>query len=176
MPAKTQLLRLMLPALPALLCAGCVGYSWGTTLPPHIRDVPVHVPTCVNKSSEPLIEVEVTRALIEEIQKDGSLTIGADDPKNSRIEVDVTDYSLEPVAYRRGEGDSTSTARDYRMVLTASYRFYVGTNQDVYAKGKAKGDSTFPFTGDLATAKREALPDAARDLGRNVIEQIVEAW
>ena len=41
---------------------------------------------------------------------------------------------------------------------------------------RAEGKSTFPFTSDLTTAKRNSLPVVADDLGRNIVAAVVEVW
>ena len=55
----------------AVALTGCAGYRLGTMLPPDIQSVAV--PTFINRTSEPLLESETTRAAIREFQQDGSL-------------------------------------------------------------------------------------------------------
>ena len=53
-----------------LLLTGCTGYRLGSMLPPEIKTV--YVPTFANQTTEPLLEMEATDAVIVEFQQDGS--------------------------------------------------------------------------------------------------------
>ena len=52
---------------------GCAGYQLGSMLPPDIKTV--HVPNFTNKTQEPFIVTETTKAVLEELQLDGSLEL-----------------------------------------------------------------------------------------------------
>ena len=53
--------------------SGCTGYRLGSTLPADIKTI--YVPTFVNKCGEPNLEGTATQAVLEELQKDGTLRI-----------------------------------------------------------------------------------------------------
>ena len=38
------------------------------------------------------------------------------------------------------------------------------------------GDATFEMAGDLASSKQRVLPEAAADLARRIVQNIVEYW
>ena len=63
--------RLGLLFLGVLLLAGCGPYHLGTTLPDNMRTV--FVPTFVNRTNEPGIEIDVTNAVITRFRVDGNL-------------------------------------------------------------------------------------------------------
>ena len=75
--------RILKACAPALILAtgvlvltqpcGCVGlgYRLGSSLPPDIRSV--YVPVFVNRTGEPRVETEATRAAKQEFQRDGTL-------------------------------------------------------------------------------------------------------
>jgi hypothetical protein len=152
--------------------AGCVGYQLGSQLPRDIRSV--FVPTVVNTSGEPFVETEVTRALMEQIQIDGSLKIRAADVADAVLEVTVIKYDLQPIAFNRQQG---AQAEEYRVVLTASVLMTRRVSGDVIVQYPGvRGDFTFEVTGDLSSSKRRALPGAADELARRIIQRIVEYW
>lgn len=151
---------------------GCAGYRLGSMLPPEIRTV--HIPTFVNKSPEPQIESDCTRAAIEEIQRDGSLKVAKEEQADAILAVTVTGYQLQPLVYRR---DETRSAREYRIVLTASYMMTRRSDGVVLSEGsRVRGEGVFVVAGDLSSSKARGLPIAARDLAHSIIEQVVETW
>jgi len=161
--------------LPAVACsmilAGCAGYQLGTTLPPDIKSV--HVPRFVNRTGEPLVENETTAATLQEIQRDGSLTIADAGRADTVLEVTLTRYRLEPLRYER---DNVRTTREYRLRLTATLVFKRRGSNATLLERTVQGEATFLPQGDLTSAKRNALPEAARDLAHDIVESVVEYW
>jgi len=151
--------------------AGCVGYRLGTTLPPGIQTV--YVPAFVNRTGEPRIEIEASRATLEELQTDGTLRVAGAAEADSVLSVTLVGYRLDPLRYER---DRPKTTREYRLQLTADIVFRRVSPEAVLVKKTVQGDATFEMVGDLATSKDGALPQAARDLAHDIVESIVEYW
>ena len=151
---------------------GCAHYQLGSMLPPDIRSV--YVPTFENLTDEPFLEAEATRAVIEQIQLDGSLKVADESSADARLDVTIYDFELLPLAY---EDQRRTLANEYRVLLSAKFKFLNQlSNEVVMQTQKVQGESTFVLASDLTTAKRDALPEAAQDLGHDIVEQIVEAW
>ena len=158
--------------LPAVaLVAGCLGYRLGSTLPPGIRTV--HVPTFVNETSEPLLESETTRAVLSELRKDGTLRVVREGDADSALTVRLVRYELQPLRYER---ESARTVTEYRIQLRARILFEDTATGKVMVNKVVKGETTFTLSGDIASEKEAALPAAARDLARNIVENLVEFW
>jgi hypothetical protein len=158
-------------ALLALAAAGCAGYRLGTTLPPGIRSV--HVPAFVNRTEEPEVETEATRAVLSELQQDGTLRVADAGNADTVLRVTLTDYRLEPVRY---DEDRIKAAAEYRLRLLATIEFARTQSEDVLLKRNVEGESTFDVVGDLSSSKARALPDAAQDLAHDIVESVVEYW
>jgi len=151
---------------------GCVGYQLGSMLPPDVRTV--HVPTFINETEEPLLEIETTRAAISEIQRDGSLRIASADEADALLTVRIINFRLQPLAYDR---DRRAAAEEYRMFITASIVLTRQSTQEVIAQNpRVTGEATFILAGDMTSSKQTALPAASRDLAHLIISRLVEAW
>ena len=150
---------------------GCVGYQLGSSLPPDIKSVFVH--TFVNQCKEPLVEIEATNATIAEFQKDGTLAIRQADAADVLLETTLTKVTLEPLAYERSDA---TKPKEYRLILTAVFVLRRSVTGKVIGNGECLGETTFVYTGNLASAKRSALPKASEDLAKRIVEQVVEAW
>lgn len=168
--AATRLLAALCLAA-ALGGAGCTGYQLGTTLPPNLRTLAVT--PFVNESGEPQIEGSVTRAILQEVQREGQLRIVSPESADILLTGTVVSYRLEPMRYDR---DRPTAVREYRAVIRASIHAVDRAKNTTLADVVVDGDATFLGTGDLVTAKRSAMPAAARDLAHEIVNAIVSAW
>lgn len=157
----------------AFVLSGCGTYRLGSMLPPSIKTV--YVPTAANETSEPFIEVDVTRAIMQEIQTDGSLKIASvPEEADSVLTVTLREYTLEPLTYDR---ERRTAANEYRLLLRARVLLTDSKTGKVLVENPlVQGESTFEIIGDFTTSKASGLPNAARDLARRVVGAIVEAW
>ena len=159
-------------ALLLLATAGCANYRLGSMLPADLRTVSMS--TCVNQTTEPLIEQDVTRAILSQIQMDGSLRVSSADAADTLLEVTLTRFWLDPVAYEQG---SSSTANQYRMSIRASFVLRRRSDNSVVVESPGiTGWYDFDFTGDMTSSKSIALRPAAEDLGRRIVSRIVQYW
>lgn len=160
-------------ALLGIAClAGCAHYQLGSTLPPDIKSV--YIPVFQNKTGEPDVERETTRAAIQEFQNDGTLRVAPEERADLLLEVTVVEYQMKPIRYERTR---TTTAEEFRMRLVADIVARRASDGTVFIARKGlEGDTTFPIATDMRSAKLEALPDAAADLAHEIVEALVEAW
>ncbi len=166
-PAPLAALALLLVA-----AAGCVQYRLGSMLPPDVRTV--YVPTCVNETSEPAIEQDVTQAILSQIQMDGSLRLGSAEEADTILDITLVRFWLDPVGYVAGE---SSTANQYRMSIRASFVLHRRQDRSVVAESPGlTGWYDFDFAGDMTSSKAVALRPAAEDLGRRIVNNIVQYW
>jgi hypothetical protein len=162
---------LIITALLVSCTAGCVGYQLGSTLPPGIESV--CVPAFENRTTEPNLERETTAAAIRELQKDGTLRIASAEDADSVLTVKLVKFSLEPLRY---EKDRERTAKEYRLTITADILFVEARTGKELLIHQVEGESTFIASGDLSSGKRNALPEAAKDLAHDIVESVVEYW
>ncbi|HIE10630.1 MAG TPA: hypothetical protein EYP62_03370 [Kiritimatiellae bacterium] len=159
-------------ALAALFLAGCVGYQLGSMLPRDIRTV--FVPPFENRTSEPSLEDELTRATIAEIQRDGSLIVSEAGAADAVLKVTLRKFELVPLAYTK---EKTSLVDEYRMRVRAHVVLQRTRDESiVYQNPNVVGEAEFLVSGDMSSAKRGALPDLAADMAHQIVEKIVEAW
>lgn len=176
---RVMILRLTICGIVCLCCVltagltGCAGfgYTLGSTLPPDLRSV--YVPTFINRSSEPFLETEATKAVIQELQKDGSLKVVDKDAADFLLKVVLVNCSLTPLRYDR---DSGKTTAEYRLEITADIVLSRIQTKEFIVVKRVRGEFDFRPGGDLQSAKRSALPGACRDLAHDVVESTVEYW
>ena len=150
---------------------GCVGYRLGSTLPPDIKTV--YVPLFKNATREPLVENDATSATIAELQKDGTLKVVNAENADVILECTLTGVSLNPLRYNRSD---VTKPNEYRLTLSASFTLKRIRTQETLCEASVIGESTFPFFGNLVSAKQSATPRAAEDLAKRIVEKAIEAW
>lgn len=155
----------------AIMLTGCAGYRLGSTLPPGVSSI--HVPTFVNRSGEPQLDTEATRAVIQEFQRDGNLRLLSEDRADAVLRVTLRSFKQEPLRF---DPQDSKTAREYRILIVADLVLEKrGASQPVL-KQTVQGESTFDYQGDLTSAKLAALPVACRDLAHHIVSAVVEYW
>jgi hypothetical protein len=163
---------LILTALAHALLPGCVGYRLGSMLPPEIKTV--HVPTFVNQTTEPQLELDTTRFALQEFQKDGSLKLAPAETADAILQVRLTDYLLTPLQY---DANRPTATFEYRITLYASIVMTRKRDGKVLAENpRCFGEGTFTVVGDLSSSKRIGLPKAAKDLAHDIVQKVTEVW
>lgn len=169
---KTNLIAWAMAALSLHLLTGCAGYRVGSMLPDTIKSV--YIPTFINNTTEPLIEIDATQAAIEQFQRDGSLKLADQATADAELTVVLTSYKLEPVSFRK---DIRTAAQQYRIFLTAKMEMRTKADGKVIVESpRIVGKYVFDVTGDLSSSKLSANPQVSQDLAKNLIEMLVEYW
>jgi hypothetical protein len=155
-----------------LLLTGCMGYRLGGSRPEGVESV--YLAAVVNATKEPAIEVQVTHALRQRIQFDGRLKLlNSPGQADAVIEVELKEYILRPIAFR----DELQTAPEqYRMRIVANATLKDTQTGEVISESSTFGESRFFFESDLTTSKRNALPVAAQELARFMVDDLVEKF
>ncbi len=155
-----------------LLLSGCLGYQLGGSRPEGIETV--SMAPVVNRTAEPAIELQVTHAVRDRIQFDGRLKlINGTGAADGVIEVILTEYKLTPIAFR---SEQTTTPEIYRLRITGTATLKNVQTGEILSESRTYGEATFPFESDLTSAKRDALPRAAAELAKFMVDDLIERW
>ncbi|MCF7817646.1 MAG: hypothetical protein K9M54_07170 [Kiritimatiellales bacterium] len=158
----------------ALLMSGCMGYHLGGSRPAGVETV--YMASVINETTEPAIELQVTEALRGRIQFDGRLKLkNGPDASDAIIEVALTRYTLTAIAFRNDQ-NRTSTAEQYRMRIDAVSTLKDSETGEILSESKTYGETTFDFESDLTSSKRDALPRAAQELAKFIVDDLIERW
>lgn len=155
-----------------LMLAGCAGYQLGGTRPEGIETV--SMAPVINKTTEPAIELQVTHAVRDRLQFDGRLKLlnpGA--AADGLIEVTLTKYDLTPIAF---SPDQKTVPEIYRLRITGTAKLKNMKTGEIISESATYGEATFPFESDLTSAKRDALPLAAAEIAKFMVDDLIERW
>jgi hypothetical protein len=158
-------------AIAIVLMSGCLGYRVGTLLPADIKTI--YVPTFKNRTGERNLEIQATNAVIDQLNRDGTLiVVSKQEDADSMVEVTIVEYQRKAVRYR----DVTDPA-EYRVTIVTRATFTDLTDNKVFWKDKRiSGEAEFEIGGSLPASERRALPRAFEDLGKDIVDAIVEGW
>ncbi|MBU4366224.1 MAG: hypothetical protein KKF10_03750 [Verrucomicrobia bacterium] len=158
-------------ALVLLTLPGCVGYRLGSTLPPDVKAIYVHL--FINRCNEPLLEIDTTNATIAEFQKDGTLRIVPKGEADVLLETTLNAMTLTPLRYSKTDKVKPN---EYRLTLHVSFVLKRAKTREIMNEAAVIGESTFVFVGNLNSSKRAAIPAASEDLAKRIVEKVVETW
>jgi len=155
-----------------LLLSGCMGYRLGGTSPAGIQSVAMA--PVVNATTEPAIELQVAHAMRQRIQFDGRMQlVNEPDDADAVIEITLTRYTLTPIAY---DSKLRTTPNLYRLRITGEAELRETGTGLVRSTSKTYGEATFAFNADLTSSKRDALPEAAREIAKFILDDLIEQW
>ncbi len=156
----------------SLLFTGCMGYQLGGSRPEGIESV--SMAPVINKTTEPAIELQVTHAIRNRIQFDGRMQlINKAANADAVIEVTLTKYHLQPVSYR---SDLQTTPEAYRLRITGTAELKDASTGKTISTSDTYGETVFEFKDDLTSSKRDALPAAAKEIAKFMLDDLIERW
>ena len=158
--------KILLAAM-SIVFAGCVGYRWTSPVPEKYRTV--SVPTFRNESEDTELGSVVTRQLLREFQREGTMKIVRDD---AAIEVQgvIKSTKTDLEAYSRATG---ARNREHSYVVNAEVSFIDRLTGRVLVENRRySGVTTFLAHDDLMTGKRDAAGRAAEMLAREIVDDV----
>ena len=161
----------------ALVCfsfSGCLGYRIGPAKPYYLRDVrTIAIPTFVNKTLLPRVEVLVTDTVIKQFQQDGTFRIGNGDNADATLKGEIIRISRSPARSVRGNVLATS---EFNLAIHLKYHLVGPDGQSLGPNGEAVGTTSFFVGTDVTTDERQALPLATEELANRLVTQLSEGW
>jgi hypothetical protein len=176
-------LRYTLILLPLVFISGC-GYTTGSLLPAHFKTINIEnfsnkIPLTDEVSDQqryktyrPLLEVDVTRAIIDRFIFDGYIRPSQKKDANLILEGALVDFRREPTKY--GYND---TIEQYRIVILVDLKLIdTESGKVVWTEKNFAGNDYYFTTGPQQKSEDAAVSDALNDLARRVVERVVDVW
>ena len=165
------------------LINGC-GYATKSLLPSDQRYI--YVEPFVNKiniTSEtsqtnsyriyrPLLEADVTKAVVDRFIYDGNLKITNLDKADLVLSGQLINYNRQPLRYLSGDN-----VEEYRLNVVVNIQVKsTKTDELIWEENNFIGDTTYFTTGSLAKSEDTSITDAVKDLARRIVERTIEGW
>ena len=154
-----------------IACAGCAGYRVGPVSGDVAGDRSIEVTPFASKVIEPRVGDAVTTSLRRQLQQEGTFRLNTRGEADivvtgSVIEYDRSSLSVQP--------EDILTPRDYRLRIRAHVTARDRTSGRVLLDRDVLGHTTLRVTPDLSSAERQAIPQAAEELARNITALLTE--
>jgi len=119
------------------------------------------------------ISEEEARERRQEIQREGQLRLQSAETAAIRLRGTLLSYRLDPMRY---DQNRPKTVAEYRVVVRARIEAVEAATGKAIVAQTVVGDATLRAAGDLTTARRAALPEAARQAAHEIVNAVVSAW
>ena len=172
-------MRKIFLSLLIVFMAGC-GYSSRSALPANLRTVYVEpMKNSIDFTNEnrrnvyfPLMEVNARNAIVKRIRFDGSLRLVEEPQASMILKSDLVAYERQPIRY-----DENENVEEYRVQVVVDMVLLDNKqNMTIWEEKNFVGEATYFPEGPNAISEAAALDKAMEDLGRRVVERIVENW
>ena len=138
----------------------------------------ISIPIFVNNTNEPYVDVEVTKAVVQEFLSDGRLKIVSSETADLLLKGTVTKFEISPLSYTT---DSYVQQYSVNVALQVSLED-VKTHKIVWQEsglGSVFVTSYAVTIGDITstkTAKEAALKKAAKDVASTLRSRVLEGF
>lgn len=157
-------------ALCALFLASC-GYHLGGLKNSRVKDIDT---CCVqmfgNRSFYPLAAVQMTSALTDALQCDGTFSLSSPKEADMTIEGEIADVSLSSV---RTNIYDTYVSDEVRLTVAVNYRAVRSDNGENLTSGVIRESVTcFLELGNVESGKEDAVSYAVRKAADRIVERL----
>jgi hypothetical protein len=169
--APRWVLLAALVALVALGAAGCGVYTASSGRVDESRKR-VFVAFLENETPEANIGVELTDAIVTALQLDNTLKVVGEDVADSVITGKVTRYLLREMATR-----ADLTVNEYQVQIAVVLTFTVrSTGKTIFERKTFGGSGNYVLNDPQGTTEQSARAEAAGEIVRDILAQVVEDW
>lgn len=166
--------NLIVGVLACLGLSGCLGYRIGPAKPYYLRDIhTIAIPTFVNKTLIPRVEVLVTDTVIKQFQQDGTFRIVSNDKADATLSAEIIRIGRSPARSVRGNVLATS---EFNLAMRVKYRLLGPDGKPLGPWAEVAGTTSFFVGTDVTTDERQALPLATEELASRLVTQLSEGW
>ncbi|MEK6560408.1 MAG: LptE family protein [Nitrospirota bacterium] len=169
-------------AIPALLCSllilSACGYHMagtGSHLTPGMKSV--FIPVFENKTMEPIVEEELTPAVIREFLHDGRIEVVDRSRADMVLEGSVVSYKETPVSFD-DSNDASENELEYRITVTTHLILLQNNSLSLWEKD-ITSTAEYTVSSDVMTtrvSKLSALREIARNLSQEVADRMLLGW
>jgi len=172
---KTNVAGFLLLVLMVSL-SGC-GYTRHTVLPRNIKTI--FVETVKNKvpveevyAYQQGIEMDITNAVIRQLQKDGNLKVVEQKKADAILKMDLLAYEQEGLRFTQLESVS-----EYRLYIVMKLQLIDAKTGDmIWEEPNFTGDTEYFVTDVTSIGEQRASLSATESLAHNIVDRIVEDW
>jgi hypothetical protein len=167
-------LKKFLPCLAALVLAGCGGYHLGPVNGQTAGARTVQIQPFNNQTLQPRLNDDLTQALREQFQKDGTFSLATSNPGDLEISGVIRNYNREGLGYLNAD---SSTTQNYRVAAIVHVIVRDRASGKIVLDRDVKGHTLVNVGPDFASSERQASPLLAQDIAKSIVALVAEgSW
>ena len=155
-----------------IACAGCAGYRVGPVSGEPAGERSIEVAPFASKVIEPRVGDAVTTSLRRQLQQEGTFRLNTRGEADIVVTGSVIEYDRSNLSF---QPEDILTPRDYRLRIRAHVTARDRTSGRVLLDRDVLGHTTLRVTPDFSSAERQAIPQAAEELARNITALLTES-
>ena len=164
-------LKFFLPVLALFFLSGCAGYRLGSVNGDVAGEKTVEVLPFNNQTLQPRLGDDVTQAVREKFQADGTYRLATSEPGDLVVSGVIVKYNREGLGYLNQD---SSTMQNYRVGITVHVTVRDRVAGKVVLDREVKGHTLVNVGPDFASSERQAAPLLAANLAQNLTELLTE--
>jgi uncharacterized protein YgbK (DUF1537 family) len=169
-----RVLKFFLPCLAALLLDGCAGYHLGPVNGVEAGAKTVEVQPFNNQTLQPRFGDDLTQALREQFQADGTYRLATASRGDLVISGTIRHYDRSGLGYLNADA---STPQNFRVAATVHVVVRDRATGKAVLDRDVKGHTLVNVGSDFASSERQALPTLATDIAKNIVSLLAEgSW
>jgi hypothetical protein len=162
------------PVFFALLLAGCAGYHLGSVNGDVAGEKSVQIMPFVNNTLQPRLNDDITQALRERLQSDGTYRLATGEPGDLVVSGVIRSYERQGLGYLNQD---SSTTQNYLVTVTVHVTVRDRVSGKLRLDRDVTGHTLVNVGPDFASSERQAAPLLAANLAQNLTELLNEgAW
>ena len=165
-----NLLRHFLLLAGCLVLSGCAGYRLGSTGGFVSGERSIEITAFPNQTPEPRLTEELSTALRQQIQRDGTLLLETRDRGDIVLEGAITQYDRQGLTLQPRD---ILTVRDFEIQILAKVKARDRNSGGIILDREVSGRTLVRGEIDLTEAERRATPLLMEDLARNITDLLV---
>ena len=158
-------------ALLAILCGGCAGYRVGPVGGERAGERSIQVSPFASKVIEPRVGDAVTTSLRRQLHQEGTYRLDTGGAADIVVTGSVVEYDRSHISF---QSQDILTPRDSRLRIRAHVTARDRSTGRLLLDREVMGHTTLRVGPDLASAERQAIPQAAEELARNITALLTE--
>jgi len=124
------------------------------------------------KVYRPMLETDVTRAVINKFLYDGNVRPAAQDSADLILKAELVEFRRDALRYTNND-----EVEEYRIIIAVNMNLWDKKNDKlVWEESNFTGDASYFVSGPQIKSEDQAVQDAIKDLSRRIVERVVEQW
>lgn len=134
----------------------------------------IAIPVFENKTMEPIIEEEITSAVIKEFLKDDRIQVVDRSQAELVLQGSVISYKESPISF-----DLNQNALEYRITVTTHLRLLQQSTHNILWERDVTASAEYDVSSDIMSARATkllALKEIAQNLSEEVTDRVLGGW